>query len=116
MILEIALGIVLALIIVRFWPVIVGLGVILLVAAIALMAAGLLVVWALEDSAGFGVIATVVGATLLIAWVTRAKPVVERRRALGYDRGVGSLSDRETTDEERRRQDLGYGRGSDEAR
>jgi len=109
MILEIALGIVLAVLILIFWPLILGLGVILLVVAVVLIAVGLLVIFAAKDFLGFGIIAALLGATFLVTWFTRVKPEANRRRALGYDGGVESPSDGDITGEEQRRRSLGYG-------
>lgn len=114
MILEIALGIVLAVLILIFWPLIVGLGVILLVVAVFLVAIGVLIALAAKDFLAFGIVAALLGATLLMIWLTRVRPEASRRRALGYDGGVESPSDDGLTVEERRRRSLGYGRSVDE--
>lgn len=113
MVLEIALGIVLAVLILKFWPVLLGLGAILLAAAIVLIPAGLLVAWAFSDFASFGVIGAILGIAFLIAWFTRSKPHSEVRRALGYDGGVEAAADRDLSEEEKHRQQLGYGRRLD---
>ena len=114
MILEIALGIVLAVLILIFWPLILGLGVILLVVAVVLIAVGLLVILAAKDFLAFGIIAALLGAVFLVVWFTRVKPEATRRRKLGYDGGVESPSDGSITRVEQRRRALGYGTGTDE--
>jgi len=94
MILEIALGIVLAVIILAFWEVILGLGLILMVAAIVLIAAGLLILWAVTDYKSFGIFVAAIGGIFLIMWFKEfmlKKRIEEQRRAFGYD-GSGSES------------------------
>ena len=88
MILEIALGIVLAVIILAFWDVILSLGLILIVAAIVLIAAGLLILWAVTGYKSFGIGVAAVGGIFLIMWFKEFmsnKRSEENRRSLGYD-------------------------------
>ena len=124
MILEIALGIVLAVVILVFWPVILGVGMILLAIAIVLIAGGLIILWAVKDSESFGIAVAVAGGIFLIMWFTRflskrrsgsrTDNEEERRRSLGYDDGPQKHSGSGANDERERRRSLGYFGSADE--
>ena len=124
MILEIALGIVLAVVILAFWQVILGLGLILLVVAIVLIAAGLAILWAVKDSESFGIVVAVVGGIFLIMWFARfmskkrsgsnTNDEEGRRRSLGYGDSPEMRAGSGANDEEQRRRALGYYGSADE--
>ena|SRR5208283_733643 len=92
-VLEIALGIVLAVVILAFWPAILGLGIILLAGAIALIAAGLVILWAVKDSGSLGIVVAVVGGIFLIVWRQVLSPVTTSRIAAPYT-AAGSAATR----------------------
>jgi hypothetical protein len=116
LILEIALGIVLAVVILAFWPTILGLGLILLALALVLIVAGLIIAWAVTGFASFGAFVAIVGGLFLLMYASRlTNREPERRRALGYGDSEASNSNQTTNNEEGRRHALGYDDSADEA-
>ena len=81
MILQIALGIVLAVIILNFWEVILSLGLILMVTAIVLLVA---ILWAVSDSGSLGILIAVAGGTSLIAWWLESRNALEVRSTAAH--------------------------------
>ena len=95
MIIQIALGIVLAVLILNFLPELIGLGAILIVIVIALVVGGLLLYWVGSNPAVLGFLVMVaVGVAIYLFWKKRSaidapardlKERIRRRQLLGYD-------------------------------
>ena len=94
-IIQIAIGIVLAVLILNFLPELIALGSALIVIIIALVVVGLLLYWIDSNPAVLGFIALVaIGVVLYLLWQKRAtvdapvrdlKERIRRRKSLGYD-------------------------------
>ena len=118
MIINIALGIVLAVLILRFLPLLIGLGAVLIVIALFLLVGGAYFYWAGSSLVGFAVIAIVAGGISLAVRITKNAPIrklrarIDRRQAAGYDTAdletelTKALSESDSTVKARR--DLGY--------
>lgn len=96
MILEIALGIVVAVLILNFWPMILALGVVAVVLAVMLIVVGFGIYWLLQDPQGAVTIVVVVGCIVLLSW------------------GLGWLSDKLSPSKYKSRKELGYDVADDE--
>jgi hypothetical protein len=101
MILKIALGIVLAVIILAFWEVILGLGLILMVAAIVLIAAGLIILWTVSDLGSFGIVIAITGGIFLITWSLESRKEKAARHAQLRREHHGEHHEREQQDQSR---------------
>lgn len=91
MIIEIALGIVLAVLILRFWPLILALGAVAIALAIALVVLALGLYWFAQDPQGAAMIVGVTVGVLLLSWALGwlidklSRSNLKSREALGYD-------------------------------
>lgn len=95
MIIEIAIGIVLAVLILSFLPALIVLGGVFIVISVALVVAGILLYWIGSNPAVLGFIALFsIGVLLYLPWAKRdaidapvrdLKERVRRRKSLGYD-------------------------------
>lgn len=118
MIIEIALGIVVAVLILRFLPLLIGLGAVLIVIVLLLVVGGASLYWAGSSPAGLAVIAVVAIGIPIAVRIARNAPIrdlrarIRQRQASGYDTAdleeelTKALSERDST--LRGRRELGY--------
>ncbi len=91
MILEIALGIVVAVLILYFLPLLFGLGIALIACAVVLVAGGAVLYWAGSSSVGIATAVVVAIGVAVAMHIIRGAPIrslrerIRRRKASGYD-------------------------------
>ena len=118
MIIEIALGIVVAVLILRFLPLLIGLGAVLIVILLLLAVGGASLYWAGSSPAGLAVVAAIAIGIPMAVRIAGNAPIrdlrkrIRQRQALGYDTTdledelTKTLSERDST--LRKRRELGY--------
>ena len=89
MIIEIALGIVVAVLILRFLPLLIGLGAVLIVIVLLLVVGGASLYWAGSSPAGLAVIAVVAIGIPLAARIAKDAPIRDLRERIRQRQAAG---------------------------
>lgn len=118
MIIEIALGIVVAVLILRFLPLLIGLGAVLIVIALLLVVGGASLYWVGSSPAGLAVIAVVAIGIPMAVRIAKNAPIrdlrerIRQRQAAGYDTAdLEKMLTKAHSERDRtlgRRRELGY--------